>query len=414
MTDVRPARIARRPRGERGFRLPPILTFGTQGYPERDRRRLRAVNVTAWLGGASILGFALAEPTTDPWKVAAGLGMMAAPLLHRFGPVWAVLAVSAILYAHMARVISSYGTGDELFVFVVVAALAIPLLGVERLWLAGLVSASGIGIAMYLALTVPEATGAVSEESMRLNSIFSIPINAAILFAVVAFTARQTARAEARAQAAYDRSEALLRAMLPGAIAQRLKAEPGTVIAERHDAATVVFADVVGFTRLAVDTDPRVLVLWLDSLFATFDRLVDAHGMTKIKTSGDGFLAVAGVPQPAADHALTAARFALAMRDAADPMTRPDGAPLGLRLGLASGPVVAGVVGRSRFVYDIWGDTVNVAARLESTGEGGRVQIDAATRALIGPGFATAPRGTVDLKGKGPTETWWLYGETGA
>ena len=228
----------------------------------------------------------------------------------------------------------------------------------------------------------------------------------AVACLLVAYPVAVADRAEADLASEHIRSEHLLTNVLPVPVATRLKAgeEP---IADRVNAASVLFADIVDFTPLASRLPAEEVVALLDSVFTRLDRLVDEYGLEKIKTIGDAYMVAAGVPSPRADHAQALARFALAARDgiaeAHDPWPR-----LQLRVGIASGPVVAGVIGRRRFLYDLWGDTVNTAARMESHGLPGRIQITDSTRRLLGGDFDCQERGFVTIKGKGQMRTYFL------
>jgi len=202
------------------------------------------------------------------------------------------------------------------------------------------------------------------------------------------------------------RSEALLANVLPRAIASRLRVDPNA-IAERHEAVTVLFADLVGFTELARRLSPRAIVEMLNDVFTELDRLADEHGLEKIKTIGDAYMVVGGLPEPLEHSADVVARMALDLLRTIEDL-RTDHPGLAVRIGVHTGPVVAGVIGRRRFAYDLWGDTVNTAARLESTGESGRIHVSQAMFESLSPGFATESRGTLELKGLGQVETWWL------
>ncbi|MCB9785717.1 MAG: adenylate/guanylate cyclase domain-containing protein [Deltaproteobacteria bacterium] len=202
-------------------------------------------------------------------------------------------------------------------------------------------------------------------------------------------------------------SERLLLNVLPREIAMRLRGGE-EAIADAHAAVSILFADIVGFTQLATRIDPVELVGLLNRIFTEFDELAERHGLEKIKTIGDAYMVVGGLPEPRDDHAQAVARLALEMRSALAELGRQHGAPLDVRMGIHTGPVVAGVIGRSKFSYDLWGDAVNIASRLESHGESGRIQISAATRDALGAGFHTERRGTIELKGRGEFEAWWL------
>jgi class 3 adenylate cyclase len=208
---------------------------------------------------------------------------------------------------------------------------------------------------------------------------------------------------------AFDRSESLLLNVLPKAIAERLKREPG-VIAESHPAVTVLFADVVDFTPFAERTEPERVVGVLDEIFSAFDDLAERHGLEKIKTIGDAYMVASGLPTARADHAEAMAEMALDMQDELGRVCEPLGLDLAIRIGMHSGPVTAGVIGRHKFTYDLWGDTVNTASRMESHGLSGRIQVSEATRQLLSERYAFEDRGEIEVKGKGRLRAYLLTG----
>jgi guanylate cyclase len=205
------------------------------------------------------------------------------------------------------------------------------------------------------------------------------------------------------------RSESLLLNILPAPIADRLKASQQT-IADGFGEVTILFADLVGFTRLAAHTSPPDLVALLNRLFSAFDRLTERHGVEKIKTIGDAYMVCAGLPTPRADHAQAIAEMAFDMIEALEAHNREYGTNLKVRIGINSGPVVAGVIGLKKFIYDLWGDTVNLASRMESHGLPGRIQISESTMQRLAPGYACEPREPVEIKGVGRVSTWFLVG----
>ncbi|MFM9972516.1 MAG: adenylate/guanylate cyclase domain-containing protein, partial [Burkholderiales bacterium] len=203
------------------------------------------------------------------------------------------------------------------------------------------------------------------------------------------------------------KGERLLRNILPGPIADRLKEDDST-IADSFPEVSVLFADIVGFTELSSHVDPSQLVVMLNGVFSQFDALAERHGLEKIKTIGDAYMIVAGVPVPRADHAVALAAMALDMIDAIESINAARGTQLKVRIGINSGPVIAGVIGTKKFIYDLWGDAVNIASRMESTGIPGRVHVTADTHALLEGTFVMEPRGTITVKGKGEMHTWLL------
>ena len=202
-------------------------------------------------------------------------------------------------------------------------------------------------------------------------------------------------------------SERLLLNVLPGPIAERLKTGESLIV-DRFDAVSVMFADLAGFTTFASNTSPEALVTMLNELFSMFDKLAEQHGLEKIKTIGDAYMVVAGIPQPIADHATALAHMALDMIAGIDAYAKRTGSPLSIRIGIHTGSVVAGVIGTKKFIYDLWGDTVNMASRMESTGLPGRIQVSETTFKLLETQFELEPRGPVEVKGKGLMNTFLL------
>jgi guanylate cyclase len=230
-----------------------------------------------------------------------------------------------------------------------------------------------------------------------------------VAFTLLASFASQRNAALAALRVEREKSELLLENILPRSIAERLKAANQT-IADHFDSASILFADVVDFTPLAQRLAPAEVVGFLDQLFSHFDTLVERHGLEKIKTIGDCYMAAAGMPDPTPDHARRAALLALDMREAVATSAVGDGFGLELRIGINSGPVIAGVIGSKRFLYDLWGDAVNTASRMESQSTPGEIQITGATYELLKDEFVCRPRGTILVKGKGEMETWYLVG----
>ena len=237
----------------------------------------------------------------------------------------------------------------------------------------------------------------------------NVTVGGSMVFTLLTLFAKQRQDALVALRGAQEQAESLLLNILPGSIAERLKAHPST-IADQFSAASVLFADVVDFTPRSETLSAAEVVGMLDRLFSHFDTLADRYGVEKIKTIGDCYMVAAGVPSPRPDHAQALASLALDMVDATRSSTDVGDLGLELRIGINSGPVVAGIIGRKRFLYDLWGDAVNTASRMESQGTPDRIQITAATQELIKDEFVCEPRGTVSVKGKGDMETWYLVG----
>jgi adenylate cyclase len=271
-------------------------------------------------------------------------------------------------------------------------------------WFAAFVAT--IVLSLILSEVVRPDGADLPEAFVRTFDVLNIVVVSLIAMALLVTFARGRDTAQARV-------EALLLNVLPADIAQRLQSDPNS-IADHFDDASILFADVVDFTPLSSRLDAREVVGLLDRLFTSFDELVDRHDVEKIKTIGDCYMVAAGVPRQRPDHARALAGLALEMRECAKTCL-PEGTEhdLRLRIGISSGPVVAGVIGRRRFLYDLWGDTVNMASRMESHGTPDGIQITRSTWQLVRDDFVTEPIGLVDVKGKGAVETWRLVGARG-
>ncbi len=274
-----------------------------------------------------------------------------------------------------------------------VAALILDDLDVARLWLAAF-----LGLLVLGALLEPVLTP-VLLPAWLVAALFVLNVGTvvSIVFLVLRHFVRERNYYE-------ERSEMLLLNVLPKEISDILRDEPRT-IATQHAATTILFADVVGFTKLSATVQPLELVTVLDEVFLEFDALADRYGVEKIKTIGDCYMVAAGVPRERPDHATALVGMALDMRELVASRTFA-GHRLAFRIGLNSGPVVAGVIGRRKFIYDLWGDAVNLASRMESHGEGGAIQITRATYDLVKDSFACEPRGLVEIKGGSKIEAW--------
>jgi adenylate cyclase len=390
-------------------------------YDGANVQRQRLLSVAAVIGAAVTAGFGVMQLIFSQGFGYIGfvnLGTAALyaaiPSLYRFGELVAPLALTMVAYLSMTFVCWHLGTGTGVqFYFLIAAVAAVMVVGIERIGLAIAAAAIGVSLVIALQFTVPRDTGAEPPWFITVGFIVNTIAAGVLAVAIVWYGLRQIASAEAAMEQEYARSEALLANILPTTIAERLKDRSGSVIADKYDDASILFADIAGYTERASDTSPEDLVAFLDTLYTSLDALVTRHGLEKIKTSGDAYIVVSGVPQPRPDHLEALADLALDIAEAVAGLTDSRGRAVPLRIGLASGPVVAGVVGSQRFFYDVWGDAVNIASRMESTAAVGRIQVPQPVYQRLSNRFVFEERGDVDVKGKGVLHTWYLVGRNG-
>ncbi len=353
------------------------------------------------VGGFSELG------SGRPWMSAISFGTVAylvgALIVLRLRPRWftAILHVAFlfVLAETLATTVVLGGlqpsSGEILFgLLAVLGALVALSLRAAFAWFIGFL------IAVAAATVLPNwIEPRYIVEGTSGEFAFNIAAVTAFAFATMAYFVRQRNRLQ-------KESDDLLHNILPDEIANRLKEEE-EMIADHFDSASVLFADVVDFTPMSAGMTPSELVGLLNDVFSTFDSFVDELGLEKIKTVGDEYMVASGVPVARPDHAYAVAELALRIRDhvAANDF---DGRKIALRIGINSGPVVAGIIGTSKFSYDLWGDAVNTASRMESAGLAGSVQVSAATHELIQDRFVCEPRGVVPVRGKGDMKTYML------
>jgi adenylate cyclase len=406
------------------LRFLPNLSLGTERYPEKVARRLRALNIAAWIAAAITTAFGFArlfgllprDPVFALVQFGWALVFALMPLLHRFGPLAAPIGFVLVTYAFLTWATWLFGTaaGSYLY-FLTAASLSLLFVGIENVLVSVAIGIGAIVLIIGVHLFFPADTGFATPWAMfYVNFLSNVVGSSVLMFVIVYYAVRQIGRAEETAEREYARSEALLGNILPSPIATRLKAGEEDVIADRYDAASILFADMAGFTARAGDLDPDELVRFLNRTFSMLDVLVESHGLEKIKTTGDAYMVVSGVPRPRADHAAAIASLAIDMRDTLASLVDPRGRPVPVRIGLATGPVVAGVVGTRKFFYDVWGDAVNLASRMESTGEPGKIQVTDEMRNSLGESFRFEERGLIEVKGKGEMRTWFLVGRRSA
>jgi adenylate cyclase len=390
----------------------------TRHHAETVARHLRVLTVTTRIAAAISLFFGFQGVIVGQdvvWitmlNLVSGVIFLMIPLLYRFGELVAPLVFFFAAYASITVVCWHLGTGSGLpFYYLLAATLMVLILGVDHLVLASVLAAVCAASVITMALVVPYNTGAQPDWAYRSGFIITVISAFVMVVAVVWYALHEIRRAREAMEDEYERSESLLTNILPAPIAERLKDPSRNIIADKYDDASILFADIAGYTKRASDTNPTELVRFLDRLYTDLDALVDRHGLEKVKTSGDSYMVVSGVPEPRDDHIEALACLALDMAEAVADLTDPQGREVPVRIGLAAGPVVAGVVGARKFFYDVWGDAVNVAARMETTDVEGRIQVPQDVYERLDHAFLLEERGDVDVKGKGVMHTWYLIG----
>jgi adenylate cyclase len=321
---------------------------------------------------------------------------------HRFERYVTVLVVIVLLFAAFVEVsLGGLGGSSAAIVFAFLGPVfALLALGPRRAtaWFVAflLVLIGVVALDPFVSSRIPP-----QPYPMRLVwYVANLAVPLGITFAMLRYTDIRRRTAEAR-------SQELLTNAIPISIAARLQ-HGEERIAESYPETTILFADLADFTPWTRQTDPTHVVGFLDELFSRFDELAAEYGVEKIKTIGDAYMAVAGAPGPRADHAAAAFELARGMMTALEAARRKSEVPLELRIGLASGPVVGGVIGQRRILFDLWGDTVNIAWRMQSSGVPGRIQVAPSTRDLLGDAYSFEERGPIEVKGLGPMTTYLL------
>jgi adenylate cyclase len=413
--------IRREPR--RGISMPPwlerLLSTGIVTRDPQIARRQRCVNAAAYAGAisgtsyiamTSLYDFHGLLPLNLHNVLLIVLGFVL-PRLHRFGDNVAAIALVIYFGIGQTYVVWMLGINSDLHVFFLLGGVVPFFFGIRN-WKLFAGMFVYVAVLLLFVINFAPVDGLLLPTDGRLRDTISSQTMLSVLFiyaAIIFYALTLVHSAEVQLEQAHERSEALIGTIMPDAIAARLKASEAR-IADRIETLSVVFADLVGFTAAGHDLPPEEIVGFLDSLVRTFDALAERHGVEKIKTVGDSYMAAAGFDGRARDGAVAIGRFALAMLEA-----NAAHAPLGrtkleLRIGIHCGPATAGVIGDTRLSYDVWGGAVNIASRMESHGKAGRIQVSSAFRELTGDAFAFEERGTVEIRGVGETRTYFLTG----
>lgn len=388
-----------------------LLDLGTAGYTPEQRRRLNIVNATAVLIIVSSAVYAISYAARDAeafrWVIAINLALivmgLTVPVAHRVNELVGGLIIIVTEIPALFGLVAILGrdSGIQLNLVLGAAAAFFVFGGTHPIVGAATVAAC---FAAHIAAWFWFPTGIVPvDHAFEAQLYLGSAINVFVLTAALTYYSfRLVERAEAQ-------TEALLDNILPGAIITRLREHPEQSIADAFERASILFSDIQSFVPLSKSLGAGRTVALLNEMMRRFDALAVKHGVEKIKTIGDAYMAVAGLPEPAPDHADRLARMGLEMFAAKNEVAAHFGVTIRMRIGIASGPVMAGVIGTHKFSYDVWGDAVNLAARLESSGEAERIQVSADARAAMShEAFDFESRGQVEIKGLGPLETWFL------
>ncbi len=389
-----------------------LAELGTAGYPPDVRRRLMILNMIAYLIAITTAGYAFQHAALDfdtyrpviLINLALVLMALLVPLSHRLheiaGGLLILVCECVALIAFTAYLGRDSGIHLQYFVF---AAGAFVVLGLGRIRLITISVAAALVLHLFAWFYFADKGPLVpTDQELRDSLYLQAAVTTMVLIAATVWYAFRLA------EKARQETDQLLHNILPHSIVERLKSRPGEVVADAVPDASVMFADISGFVPLARQLGAHGMVGMLSRLVSEFDALAARHGVEKIKTIGDAYMAAAGLPEPSADHPVRLVCMALDMQTEVARLTAEIGMTVEMRIGIATGPVLAGVIGTRKFSYDVWGDTVNLAARLEQTGRVGRIHLCDTTRGRIADAFAVEPHGPIEIKGLGPQRTWFL------
>jgi class 3 adenylate cyclase len=370
------------------------------------RQRLRRVPAPVIDAGLAV---ALAVAVTIGIRVAPGPGARPDAFAYALGLTIAGLALARRRWP-LAVLLASVVTLQVYYLSAYTSIYpAVPLsVALATAWAAGHRRWSLLVAAWYVLGPLAYSVFQLSAPTRPPLTLLGDAVSNTAMFAAV-LVLGEAVRSRRALQLEQERSERLLLNVLPASIAARLK-QREEVIADRFSDVTVLFADLVDFTRRSERITPEQLVQVLNELFSVFDQVAQRHGLEKIKTIGDAYMVAGGLPDPRPDHAQAIAEMALAIRDEVARRSDPSGQPLQVRIGIDTGPAVAGVIGTSKFSYDLWGDTVNTASRMESYGVAGCIQVTARTHQRLKDGYRFEQRGPIQVKGKGELVTYLLLG----
>ncbi len=389
-----------------------LLEAGTAGYDSETKRRLMIMNFIAYLVALTTLIYAIQQSMLDYEKfkplvflnLALVIAALAVPFAHRInemaGGMIILVAEYFALFTFTRYLSHNNGVHLQYFIF---AAATFVVFGLKRWQLIIPLIFIALGLHLYAEanFTPDKALIKVPPEMLWGIHVQASVTTMLLIAGCVFYAFRLVERAKGE-------TDNLLRNILPDKIAERLKAAPNEIIADNFDDASILFADISGFVALARTMGAAQVVDMLNRIVSEFDSLATKHGVEKIKTIGDAYMVASGIPEPTDDHLQRLARMAGDMLKTLENVREETGLPLNMRVGIASGSVMAGVIGTRKFTYDVWGDPVNLAARLENKSRPGRILVCQNCHEKLKPHFDFESRGTIDIKGVGEQETWFL------
>ncbi len=393
--------------------MPPV---GEQ--TESDDVRLRRTMLILLAAYSSAAGFvwglvllALGEPA---WVLPMMYALISLPALIFWRTtkrlellIWIQLSLVTGISFLLGAALGGYVGSGAMVLWAFLGPIGAVLFLSKRQAVGFLITALSLLIVLALAFPDLEVHNGLPDWAILMFFVLNIGGASAVTFGLFRYFVRENRRIHELLEIEQDKSEALLSNVLPAAIAEQLKDSDETV-AEQYDSVSILFADVVGFTPLAESLAPTELVEMLNTTFTRFDELVTSCRAEKIGTIGDSYMVVAGAPQRYPDHAAILATLALEMMRVVESAASTNQPNFAFRIGINTGPVVAGVIGTTRLHYDVWGDAVNTASRMESHSLPGKIQISRSTHEALNGDYKRVHRGTIDIKGKGPVDTWFL------
>ena len=339
-------------------------------------------------------------------NLALALIVSLVPLMHRFNDIAGSLLLVVSEFVALIGFTAFFGrSGGAPLQYVIAAAAPFVIFERRRIWLVVIIVSTALVLHLIAWFEFPRSQALLEVDDKILQSLY---VQGAITtFGLIAASVYYAFSLVERAKA---ETETVLRNVLPDSVVERLKADPGETIADGFSEASVLFADITGFVSMARGLGPEKTVALLNKLVSAFDELAQQHGVEKIKTIGDAYMVASGVPIPREDHAQSLAAMALDMIATVRSVSDAEKIAINVRVGMAAGPMMAGVIGKKKFSYDVWGDPVNLASRLEQSSAPGRITICPGCFAALHETFVVESRGPIDIKGVGQQEAWFLIG----